>query len=259
MSEEQEVKNPGLSRRDFLKDAGLIMGGATLGSIALVNACGKTTETVTVPGSTSTVTNTVTTTTTVGANSTATVTVTTPKYVCSIDNQEFTTLEALKTHTNTAHGGMAASGMTQFIVNGKSIWREVKANWTLAYVLREKIGLTGTKRGCDHGDCGVCTVILDGRPTLSCLTLAVEVDGKSVTTVEGLVMGGSLDPLQQAFIENDAMQCGFCIPGQIMTAKALLTFRSKPTADEIKEFMAGTLCRCGAHPNIIRAIQAVAQ
>jgi len=220
----------GVSRREFLKDAGLLVGGATIGSLALANACGGSTTTVTVN-----------------------------KYVCSIDNQEFASLDDLRKHNTAVHGGISAAGMTQLLVNGKSLWREVKPNWTLAYVLREKLGLTGTKRGCDHGDCGVCTVIMDGRPVLSCMVLAVEADGKPITTVEGLALGGNLDPLQQAFINNDAMQCGFCIPGQIMTAKALLSFRAKPTLDEIKEFMAGTLCRCGAHPNMVSAIQAVAK
>ena len=233
MSEEKEIKKSHLSRREFLKDAGLIVGGATIGSMALVSACGKeTTVTTTAPVS---------------------------KYVCSFDNQEFSTLSELKAHTDTTHTNAAVEGMTQFIVNGRAVWREVKANWTLAYVLREKIGLTGTKRGCDHGDCGVCTIIMDGRPALSCLVLAVEAEGKPITTIEGLTLGGGLDPLQQAFINNDALQCGFCIPGQIMTAKALLSFKSKPTLDEIKEFMAGTLCRCGAHPNITKAVQTVAQ
>ena len=229
--EEINEMQPGISRRKFLKDAGLIVGGATVGSLALVNACGDK----------------------------STTTVTAYKYVCSIDNQEFSTLEELRAHSASAHGGMTTAGMTQLIVNGKSVWREIKANWSLAYVLREKLGLTGTKRGCDHGDCGVCTVIMDGRPALSCLVLAVEAEGKSITTVEGLVQGGDLDPLQQSFINHDALQCGFCVPGQIMTAKALLAFKSNPTVDEIKEFMAGTLCRCGAHPSMVKAVQAVAK
>lgn len=230
-NEEGRIEAPsGMSRREFLKDAGLIVGGATVGSLALAGGCGGETKTVTVN-----------------------------KYVCALDNQEFATLEELKTHNTAAHAGVSAAGMTQLIVNGRSEWRAVKANWTLAYVLREKLGLTGTKRGCDHGDCGVCTVIMDGRPALSCLVLAVEAEGKPITTVEGLVLGGDLDPLQKAFIGNDAMQCGFCIPGQLMTAKALLSYKAKPTVEEIKEFMAGTLCRCGAHPNIVKAIQEVAQ
>ena len=126
---------------------------------------------------------------------------------------------------------------------------------TLLDVLREELHLTGTKRGCGMGTCGVCTVIIDGRAILSCLTLAVECVGKSITTIEGISSPENLHPLQKSFIENGAIQCGFCTPGIIMTAKALLDANPGPTDDEIKEALAGTFCRCTGHIKIMEAVK----
>jgi len=139
-------------------------------------------------------------------------------------------------------------------VNGDDYTGIVQPEWTLAYVLREKLGLTGTKRGCDTGDCGVCTVLIDGLPVESCIYLACEATGKKILTVESFT-GGGLTSLQQAFIEKDALQCGFCTPGMLMTATGLLAFKPKPTDDEIREHMAGTLCRCGSYLTIVDAIK----
>jgi xanthine dehydrogenase YagT iron-sulfur-binding subunit len=126
---------------------------------------------------------------------------------------------------------------------------------TLLDVLREQLDLTGTKKGCDQGQCGACTVLLDGRRIVSCLTLAVMTEGASVTTIEGLARNGKLHPLQQAFIDYDAFQCGYCTPGQICSGVGLITEGRAKTADEIRELMSGNVCRCGGYPNIVAAIQ----
>ena len=123
--------------------------------------------------------------------------------------------------------------------------------------LRDHLDLTGTKKGCDHGQCGACTVLVDGRRINSCLTLAVMKDGASITTIEGLAVDGRLHPLQQAFIDHDAFQCGYCTPGQICSAVGLMAEGRAKTADEIRELMSGNICRCGAYPNILAAIQQV--
>jgi xanthine dehydrogenase YagT iron-sulfur-binding subunit len=129
------------------------------------------------------------------------------------------------------------------------------APWTtLLDALRDRLGLTGTKKGCDHGQCGACTVLVDGRRINSCLALAVMKDGCEVTTIEGLAAGGELHALQQAFIEHDAFQCGYCTPGQICSAAGLLAEGKAKTADEVRELMSGNICRCGAYPNIVAAI-----
>jgi xanthine dehydrogenase YagT iron-sulfur-binding subunit len=130
------------------------------------------------------------------------------------------------------------------------------APWTtLLDVLRDHLDLTGTKKGCDHGQCGACTVLVDGRRINSCLTLAVMKDGAHVTTIEGLAKDGTLHPLQQAFIDHDAFQCGYCTPGQICSAVGLIAEGKAKTADEIRELMSGNICRCGAYPNIVAAIE----
>ncbi|NUB15520.1 2Fe-2S iron-sulfur cluster binding domain-containing protein [Azospirillum brasilense] len=130
------------------------------------------------------------------------------------------------------------------------------APWTtLLDALRLHLELTGTKKGCDHGQCGACTVLVDGRRINSCLTLAAMQDGRKVTTIEGLTTGDALHPLQEAFIEHDAFQCGYCTPGQICSAAGLIAEGKATTDDEIRELMSGNLCRCGAYPNIVAAIR----
>ena len=145
-----------------------------------------------------------------------------------------------------------------FTLNGSPVDVIVTPTETLLDVLREKLGVTGPKRGCDDGDCGTCTVLIDGQPVRSCLTIALTVDGKDVMTVEGLSTDGELHPLQQAFHEHGAFQCGFCTPGMLMSAKALLDSNPNPSRDEIRYYMSGNLCRCGSYEEIIEAIQAVA-
>jgi len=130
------------------------------------------------------------------------------------------------------------------------------APWTtLLDALRDHLDLTGTKKGCDHGQCGACTVLVDGRRINSCLTLAVMKDGAEVTTIEGVAANGALHPLQQAFIDHDSFQCGYCTPGQICSTAGLIAEGKAKTVDEIRELMSGNICRCGAYPNIIAAIQ----
>jgi xanthine dehydrogenase YagT iron-sulfur-binding subunit len=145
-------------------------------------------------------------------------------------------------------------------VNGVERQLELAPWTTLLDALRERLDLTGSKKGCDHGQCGACTVLVNGRRILSCLTLAVMQEGAAVTTIEGLAADGRLHPLQQAFIDHDAFQCGYCTPGQICSAAALIAEGRARSVEEIREAMSGNLCRCGAYPNIVAAIcQAMGQ
>jgi carbon-monoxide dehydrogenase small subunit len=147
--------------------------------------------------------------------------------------------------------------MVQLTVNGEVHEIYVAVHHTLLEVLREEIGLTGTKHGCELGECGACTVLVDGRPVLSCLTLPVEVESHAVVTVEGLALGVNLDPLQEAFADYGASQCGYCTPGMLLTAKALLTEKPDLTRAEIRDGMAGNLCRCTGYTKILAAIEAL--
>ncbi|MET0209190.1 MAG: (2Fe-2S)-binding protein [Burkholderiaceae bacterium] len=140
-------------------------------------------------------------------------------------------------------------------VNGRPRRFEADVRTTLLDALREHLGVTGSKKGCDHGQCGACTVHVDGRRVLGCLTLAIAVQGKAITTIEGLADGDTLHPMQQAFLDHDAYQCGFCTPGQIMSAVALVREGRAGSDDAIREGMSGNLCRCAAYPNIVAAIR----
>lgn len=144
-------------------------------------------------------------------------------------------------------------------VNGQLHNLEVEPRRTLLDVLRDDLNLTGTKKGCDMGECGACTVIINGLAVYSCLVLAVECEGQMITTIEGLSEGDTLDPIQRAFIEQDAFQCGFCTPGQIMSIKALLEGNPYPAGEEIRQALAGNLCRCGAYARIIAAAEDAAR
>jgi carbon-monoxide dehydrogenase small subunit len=151
--------------------------------------------------------------------------------------------------------------VVQLTVNSKEYKVEVNANETLLDVLREELGLTGAKNGCDAGECGACTILLDGKPVSSCLLLAIECEGKDILTIEGLAdpRTGELHPIQKAFIDNYAVQCGFCTPGIILTAKALLDKNKSPTQEEIREAVNGHICRCTGYIDIFKAISAAAE
>ena len=140
-------------------------------------------------------------------------------------------------------------------INGFEYEVSIKPHWTLLDVLREELGLTGTKKGCEKGECGACTVIMNGEAILSCITLAVQAHGKSILTIEGLFQGKKLDPVQEAFVKYGAIQCGFCTPGMIMTARALLNKIPHPSKEEIKKGLSGNLCRCTGYVKIIEAVQ----
>ena len=143
---------------------------------------------------------------------------------------------------------------TMLRINGRDLKGPIDPRTTLLDYLRETAGLTGTKKGCDHGQCGACTVQVDGKTVLSCLTLAVSVQDAQVTTIEGLAQDGNLHPVQQAFIDHDAFQCGYCTPGQILSAVACIESGAAGDTDSIREFMSGNLCRCAAYPNIVAAV-----
>ena len=142
-------------------------------------------------------------------------------------------------------------------VNGRSYRVEVEPSQSLLHVLRDELHLSGTKEGCGTGDCGTCTVLLDGKPVTSCILLAAKAEGKEVTTIEGLSPDGALHPIQQAFIDHGAVQCGFCIPGMILTAKALLDENPNPSEFDVRQALAGNLCRCTGYKKIIEAVLAV--
>ncbi len=151
-----------------------------------------------------------------------------------------------------------AKRMITLTINGDPVDAVVKEHMTLLDFLRDQLGLTGTKKGCEQGECGACTVLLEGVPVNSCSTLAVECEGKEVVTIEGLAKNGELHPLQRQFIDKWALQCGYCTPGMIMSAKALLDVNPHPTELEIREAISGNLCRCTGYAKIVEAVQAAA-
>ncbi|MGC8817134.1 MAG: (2Fe-2S)-binding protein [Candidatus Hadarchaeum sp.] len=153
---------------------------------------------------------------------------------------------------------MAAKGQkkirVKLNVNGKNYKVEVKPHWTLLQVIRDQLGLTGTKYGCGTGECGACTVLIDGKPMTSCLVLAASAEGRKIVTIEGISSEGKLHPLQEAFIEEGAIQCGYCTPGMILAAKAFLERNPNPTEEEVRRAIDGNLCRCTGYVKIVKAI-----
>jgi len=144
------------------------------------------------------------------------------------------------------------------LINNKHYHLLVEPRWSLLHVLREELGFTGTKEGCSRGECGTCTVLIDNMPTYSCMTLAVEAEGREITTLEGLMKGEELSPVQQAFVEQDALQCGYCTPGQIMAVEGLLRKEPNPTIEQIRQGISGNLCRCGTYTYIFEAAKRAA-
>lgn len=224
IEEEKKKESGGVSRREFLKDAGLVVGGAAIGSTVLLAACGGEGETATV---------------------TKTVTTSVSKFFCPVDGLEFGTLAELQAHFEAEHGG-AIPGLITLNVNGKDYQiTGVKSNWSLAWVLREKLGLPGTKTGCNRGDCGSCTVVMNGKAVYSCLVLAVEAEGANIVTIEGLSDDITFTGIQKAIYDEDSLQCGYCAPGFIMASHALLTAKPNPTLNEVREALSGHICTCG--------------
>ena len=242
MTEKKKNGSGGKTRREFLKDASLLVGGTAIGSTVLLAACGggETTETVT---------------TTVGAT-TVTETVTESKFVCPVDSMEFDTLAELQVHFEATHPE-GAPGVITLNVNGtQHMLANIKTTDTLMRVLRERLGLTAAKDGCDRGACGACTVITGGRAVVSCMILAVEAEGMDITTLEGLSDGIALSPVQQLFYDNDCFQCGYCTPGFVMAAQALLGNTPKPTVDQVREAVSGHICVCA---NVLRTVETISK
>jgi len=182
------------------------------------------------------------------------------KYLCPYCAVHFGTFEDLKVHALEAHKGEPEplpEGMISLIINGEAYQVQVQPEWTLNYLIHDKLGLTSPKMFCDRGACGSCTVIMNGRPILSCMSLAIECDGKTIETAEGIA--DAEHPLVEMYVKNHCMQCGYCTPGFITTAKALLDRNPDPKEEEIREALGGNLCRCGTYPQHPKAILEAAQ
>ena len=224
----------GLNRRNFLKSAGVVVAGGTLSAgMALAPD--------------------------LAAGAVESVPTTLTNFRCPIDGQDFNTFGALKSHFVAAHPGYVLPVTTKLKVNGKDCEVLIEPHWTLQRTLQFKLGLTGAKQMCDRGVCGSCTVIIDGRAVLSCTTLAVECEGKSIETVEGIAANPKWRPLIQSYCKWDAMQCGYCTPGFVVSAKHLLEKNPNPTENDAKQALAGNICCCGTYPRHPTAIMEAAQ
>ncbi len=170
-----------------------------------------------------------------------------------------TTLGRAQAPPGTPAAGAGEPATVTLRINGRTHRLLAEPRWTLLFVLREKLGLTGTKVGCERGECGACTVLVDGTPRYACMTLVLEAEGHEITTLEGLMHGEDLGPVQKAFLEEDAYQCGYCTPGQIMAAEGLLRAEPEPTIEQVRAAMSGNLCRCGAYVHIFKAVTKASQ
>jgi aerobic-type carbon monoxide dehydrogenase small subunit (CoxS/CutS family) len=224
----------GLNRRSFLKNAGVaVAGGAAIGSGLTLTTRSAEAAGPAVP---------------------ATIT----EYRCPIDGKVYNTEALLQQHYREAHAGAVAPIVIKLNVNGKDTDVLIEPHWTLQRTLQFQLGLTGAKQMCDRGVCGSCTVIIDGRAVLSCTTLAVECEGKKIETVEGIAANKKWDPLIKSYCKWDAMQCGYCTPGFVVSAKALLDKNPNPTENDCKQALAGNICCCGTYPRHPTAIMEAA-
>jgi aerobic-type carbon monoxide dehydrogenase small subunit (CoxS/CutS family) len=233
-NEESNTSNGGFNRRDFLKSAGVAVAGGTLATGLTINPTLAEAAQVAAP---TTLTN----------------------FRCPIDGKDFNTFTALKSHFAKAHPGTIIPVTTKLKVNGKDYDVLIEPHWTLQRTLQYRLGLTGAKQMCDRGVCGSCTVIIDGRAVLSCTTLAVECEGKSIETVEGIAANSKWKPLIDSYCKWDAMQCGYCTPGFVVSAKALLDKNPKPTEEDCRQALAGNICCCGTYPRHPTAIVEASQ
>ena len=232
-----EHEGSGLNRRNFLKSAGVVVAGGTLGA-------GLTT---------------LTTQEAAAAAQAAAAPTTIASFRCPIDGKDFRTFTALKAHFASDHPGRVEPVATRLNVNGKDYEVLIEPHWTLQRTLQFKLGLTGAKQMCDRGVCGSCSVNIDGRTVLSCTTLAVECEGKKIETVEGIAANPKWRELIKAYCKWDAMQCGYCTPGFVVSAKALLEKNPNPTEEDCKQALAGNICCCGTYPRHPTAIIEAAQ
>jgi len=217
---EKKDKKSGISRRDFIKGTGLAVGGVAISSTVLGTACGT-------PAATTT------------PNTSTTKPTPTPGTPAPVKPVEII---------------RAPEGVVSLNVNGQKIVMEVKPEWSLAFVLREKLGLVALKVGCDRGECGACNILVDGKPHLACTMMAIESGDRTIVTLEGLASGPNLHPVQKLFLDNSTFQCGYCTPGMIISAVALLTKTPKPTLDQARLAIAGNLCYCGDYTRIVNTI-----
>jgi aerobic-type carbon monoxide dehydrogenase small subunit (CoxS/CutS family) len=234
MSNEVDNKSEGggLNRRNFLRSAGVAVAGGTIGAGLALTPQAAIAEPV-VP---TTITN----------------------FRCPIDGKDFSTFGQLKEHFTAAHPGSVLPVTTKLKVNGKDYEVLIEPHWTLQRTLQFKLGLTGAKQMCDRGVCGSCTVIIDGRAVLSCTTLTVECEGKSIQTIEGIAADPKWKPLIDSYCKWDAMQCGYCTPGMLVTSKTLLEKNPNPTEEQCKRALAGNICCCGTYPRHPTAIMEAA-
>ena len=224
----------GLNRRNFLKNAGVAIAGGALATGLTMAPDGAVAAEAAIP---STIAN----------------------FRCPTCAKDFNTYGELQSHFKAAHPGHALPAVTKLKVNGKDYEVLIEPHWTLQRTLQFKLGLTGAKQMCDRGACGSCSVIIDGRAVLSCMTLAVECEGKSIETVEGIAANRKWKPLIDSYCKWDAMQCGYCTPGFVVSAKALLDKNPNPTEDQCKQALAGNICCCGTYPRHPIAIMEAAQ